>query len=236
MNRAKVGLFLATAVAVTLLGTGCGGKRVDLTSNPNPTPTIPVRVPIDPPIHVCPEYVSSGGGDCGGPPIHYPIVVDPIVVDPISSGGSSGGIVPVSVSSSGSSGSASISGDTKDVDLQRAALQTQDIEDRAQGLASQFSMNIDAARNLTQIADKMSVLTNQSGGMTDDDRTSLTEAALGAAGISNDQVSAAYANYLNGDTTAVETLLSQAATNLGMPSSAGLKDQILPSLGINLGQ
>ena len=72
--------------------------------------------------------------------------------------------------------------------------------------------------------------------MTDDDRVALADAALNVAGISNDQVTAAYANYMNGDTTAVETLLTQAATNLGMPSSAGLKDQILPSLGINLGQ
>ena len=95
-------------------------------------------------------------------------------------------------------------------------------------------MNIEAARQLTQIADRMQSLTVQ-GSMTDDDRQAVTTAALGVAGITNDQVTQAYAKFGNGDKTAVEGLLTQAATNLGMPSTAGLRDQILPSLGINLG-
>ena len=96
-------------------------------------------------------------------------------------------------------------------------------------------MNIEAARQLTQIADKMSMLTNQAGGMTDDDRASLTEAALGVAGISNDQVTKAYTAYFNGDKSAVNNLIGQAAANTGA-SETDLRSQILPSLGINLGQ
>jgi hypothetical protein len=111
------------------------------------------------------------------------------------------------------------------------------MEDRAQGLASQFSMNIDAARQLTQISDKMAVLMNESGGqMTDDDRASLTEAALGVAGITHEQVTQAYSAYFNGDKSQVNNLVGRAATNLGMPSDAGLRETILPSIGINLGQ
>ena len=71
--------------------------------------------------------------------------------------------------------------------------------------------------------------------LTDDDRTAIADAALSVAGISNDDVTSAYANFVKGDKTAVDGLLTQAAVNLGMPSSAGLRDQILPSLGINLG-
>ena len=147
----------------------------------------------------------------------------------VGSNGSSG-------TTSGTSGSTDFSADTKDVDLQRAVLQSQQLEDRAQGLVSQFSMNIEAARQLTQIADKMSMLTNQQGGMTDADRASLTDEALAVAGISNDQVTQAYAAYFKGDHSAVDNLIGQAATNLGMPSAVGLREQILPSLGINLGQ
>ena len=96
-------------------------------------------------------------------------------------------------------------------------------------------MNIEAARQLTQISNRMQALSAQ-GAMADEDRDAVTTAALGVAGITNDQVVAAYAKLGQGDSTAVDTLLVQAATNLGMPSSDGLKDQILPSLGINLGQ
>jgi hypothetical protein len=97
-------------------------------------------------------------------------------------------------------------------------------------------MNLDAARELTQISDKMAVLVNQNGGMTDDDRASLTESALGVVGITHDQVTEAYSAYFNGDKSQVNNLVGQAATSLGMPSDAGLRETILPSIGINLGQ
>jgi hypothetical protein len=162
-------------------------------------------------------YYGGGGGSSGG---YYG-----------GGGGSSGGYY-----SSGSDGYTSVSGNTKDTDLQRAALQSQQIEDRAQGLASQFSMNIDAARQLTQISDKMAVLSSQTNGMTADDQASLMEAALGVVGITNEQVTGAVAAYGKGDKSAINGLVGQAAVNLGMPSDAGLRETILPSIGINLGQ
>ena len=38
----------------------------------------------------------------------------------------------------------------------------------------------------------------------------------------------------NSDKTALNGLIEKAAKNIGMNSSAALRDQILPSLGINL--
>ena len=116
----------------------------------------------------------------------------------------------------------------------RADVQMAAIEGRAQAFASQFQMDVGAARQLTQLADRMQSLTAQ-GQMTDEDRDALSQAALGVAGISGDDVAKAYARMLNSnDQSAVDDLMTKAATNLGMPSTAGLRDQILPSLGIKL--
>ena len=126
--------------------------------------------------------------------------------------------------------------DTKDVDLQREALQQAQIQDRANSLVSQFGIqNLTAAKQLVQLADKMQVMQTQANGMSDDDRNALAQAALGVAGITNDEVNTAYANLIKGDQSSVNNLMTKAAVNLGMPNTAGLRDQILPSLGINLG-
>lgn len=96
-------------------------------------------------------------------------------------------------------------------------------------------MNYTAATQLTQIADKVQAMTTQ-GTMTSEDREALTEAALGVAGIAADDVNNAIAASIqSGNTTAMDALMAKAATNLGMPSSAGIKDQLLPALGISLG-
>lgn len=149
---------------------------------------------------------------------------------------SSSGFNSGSSSSTGNGSGFSVGGATKDVDLQRADLQQQAIEDRAQGIAQQFSMNIESARQLTQLADRMQQLTAAGKGqISDDDRQMMAEAALGVAGVKADEVTAAYAKLAQGDKAAVEGLLGKAAANLGMPSAAGLREQILPALGINLG-
>lgn len=158
-----------------------------------------------------------------------------------SSGGSTGGSTGGSSGSSGggsgggSSGGDSFATGTKDVDLQQAQLEQGQVEGRAQALASEFSMNLESARQLTQISDRMQIM-QQQGAMTDEDREAVADAALGVAGISQDQVTDAYARYLKGDHASVDNLVYQASQNLGMPSSYGLREQILPSLGINLGQ
>jgi hypothetical protein len=146
---------------------------------------------------------------------------------------------PMGLQSTGSSNGSSNSvggSDTKDVDLQRADLQTARLDDRAKSMASQYSMSVDSARQLVQLSDKFQAIKNSSGGLSDEARADLTEAALGIAGIDADQVNAAVASYIKGDPSAVRDLISKGASNLGMSSDQMLRDQILPSLGINLGQ
>jgi hypothetical protein len=128
----------------------------------------------------------------------------------------------------------SVDGSTRDTDLQQADLQQADVATRAQSVAAQFQMNYTAAVQLTQLADKVQAMT-QTGTMTSEDREAITESALGVAGIGTDDVNTAIAATINGDTTAINALMDKAATNLGMPSSAGLRDQILPALGITIG-
>lgn len=130
----------------------------------------------------------------------------------------------------------SVAGTTKDVDLQRADLQQQDVENRAQNVASAFSMDLSAARQLTVLSDRMQQLTAAANGqIAPADFQAVSDAALAVAGIRHEEVAAAYADFARGNRGAVNGLLTKAARNLGMPSSAGLRDQILPALGINLG-
>jgi hypothetical protein len=124
---------------------------------------------------------------------------------------------------------------TKDTDLMKASVQIQAIESRAESLANQFQMSVESARQLTQLADRMQTLTNVGQGqLSDGDREALTRAALGVAGISYDDVKNATAQIISGgNTTAVDDLMTKAATHLGMTSTATLRDQILPTLGIS---
>jgi hypothetical protein len=128
----------------------------------------------------------------------------------------------------------SVDAATRDTDLQQADLQQADVAARAQSVSTQFQMNYTAAVQLTQLSDKVQAMT-KAGSMTSEDREAITESALGVAGIGTDDVNTAIAATLKGDTTAIDALMDKAATNLGMPSSAGLREQILPALGINLG-
>ncbi len=127
----------------------------------------------------------------------------------------------------------SVGGQTDDVDVQQAELQDQDLENRAQGIASQYQMNVGSARQLAQLADKVQNLTDQ-GTMTAEDREAITDAALSVAGLSGDDVNAAIAKAIgSGDKGAIDELMTKAAANLGMPNANGIRDQLLPSLGIN---
>jgi len=127
----------------------------------------------------------------------------------------------------------SIDTDTKDVDLQRADLQGQNLDSQAQSISGQFGMSFESARQLAQLADKMSSL-SASGAASEEGREEIAHAALAVAGISTDDVNNAIARVVKeGDQKAVTDLMDKAATNLGMQSSAGLRDQLLPTLGIN---
>jgi hypothetical protein len=71
--------------------------------------------------------------------------------------------------------------------------------------------------------------------MTAQDQAAITDAALGVAGITNDELNTATtAAIQNKDMTGVNTLLAKGAANTGTTVTV-LRDQILPSLGLNLG-
>jgi hypothetical protein len=154
----------------------------------------------------------------------------------VSSSGSSSS--SGSVSTGGSSGAvASEGGEIKDVDLQRVQQQLASLQSRAEAVASQFQMSVTSAVQLTQLSDRMSTLTTNGQQMTDTDRAALTEAALNVAGITMEDATAATTSMIQtGNQNAANDLLAKAAANLGMTSTATLRDQILPALGINLGQ
>lgn len=123
--------------------------------------------------------------------------------------------------------------DTKDVNLQRAVYASEDFEQRAISNSQQFSMNLEKARSLTQLSDRMKLLSSQ-GQLTDEDRDAIAHSALAVAGVNSPEIGGAIAKLANHDRSAVDALLEKAATNLGMTSSIGLREQILPSLGVEI--
>jgi hypothetical protein len=124
--------------------------------------------------------------------------------------------------------------DTRDTDLQQANLEQSDTTQRAQNLADHFQMSFDNALQVTELADKMNQLT-ASGQMTDEDRAAISDAALNLAGVTGAEVNAAVSDILTSkDETKMNALMDQAAAHLGMASSAGLRDEILPALGMHL--
>ncbi len=117
----------------------------------------------------------------------------------------------------------------------RVGFEKTQFDGEALQLATAYSLNIDAARQLTQLSDKMTELQAKAGGMTAEDQAAITDAALGVAGITTDEVNAATTQAIqHKDMTAVNTLLAKGAANTGT-TVAILRDQILPSLGLNLG-
>ena len=126
----------------------------------------------------------------------------------------------------------SMDSDTTDSDLQIGRMQKRDLESRSQALAAQFTMSVESARQLTQLADKVQQLSTQSG-LSLADRDAITNSALGVAGITVQEVNNAVADVVkNGNQESINSLMNKAAQNLGMPSTAGLREQLLPALGI----
>ena len=121
---------------------------------------------------------------------------------------------------------------TKDVDLQRADLQNQKLDGEAQALQDKFQMSAESAHQLAVLADKVQEASS-SGTITDETRDEIASAALKVAGLTTDDVNDALAKMVqDGDQQAIDDLMNKAASNLGMSSSAGLRDQLLPALGI----
>lgn len=155
-----------------------------------------------------------------------------------STGVGSGGLPPPSSGTWGSNPihgpnpSQSIGNQTKDVDLQRAAVQQAALDNNAAAVATQYGMNFESARQLVQLSSRMSELAN-AGTLTDEDRSALAQSALAVGHITNEEAANATAIYMKtGDHRAIDGLMDRAAKAVGMPSSASLRDQILPSLGI----
>jgi hypothetical protein len=117
------------------------------------------------------------------------------------------------------------------VNLQRGMAANAVLDAKAQVTATQFQMDFESARQLTQLADKMQML-QSAGQLTDADRGAIARSALAVAGVEESEVNAASIAAAQGDKTAVNSVMTKAAANLGMPSSAMLRDQILPSLGV----
>jgi hypothetical protein len=125
----------------------------------------------------------------------------------------------------------SLNTQTKDVDLQRADLQADDLTARAQGVAERFQMNIEAATKLTLLADKIQQINTNGTQLSADDAQAISREAFAIAGLNVNDVNAAVLRSVSGDDNAEEELLNSAATGLGMQANM-LKSQLLPALGI----
>jgi hypothetical protein len=124
-------------------------------------------------------------------------------------------------------------GSSKDTDLQKADVQKMNVTARAEGIANRFQMSLQASVQLVQLSDRVKLMGAQ-GAMSASDRAAVTNAGLAIAGVTPAQVNQAIQKGLNGDDSAAEAVLSKAAQNLGMPSAANLRDQLLPALGVQI--
>ena len=233
-SKLKISLLVSSLAAISVLGSACGHSKAGVTivSGGYYIGGVYYTGVYNSGGYSSGGIVTSSGGSSGG------VVTSGgssggVVTSGGSNGGSNGGSGGFSGSNGGSNGS-SFDTDTKDVDLQRADLQGQNLDSEAQSISGQFGMTFESARQLAQLADKMSAL-SASGAVSEEARDDIAQAALAVGGISTDDVNSAIASMVkNGDQTAVQALMDKAAANLGMTSSAGLRDQLLPSLGINL--
>jgi len=160
MNTKKLMAGISTTILLGALA-GCQGGNpgapvVGVIPNPEPT--------------VCQD------GVCEIPPLPEPPI--PIVC-PEFVGGCTGGSVGQSLGQS--------TGDqTKDVDLQRADLQRQDLATRAMALAERYQMDFQSAVQLTQLSDEVRALIANGHAMTARDQNAvatLRDQLLPAIGI-----------------------------------------------------
>jgi hypothetical protein len=125
----------------------------------------------------------------------------------------------------------SVDSQTKDVDMMRADLQTQNLTEHAQAISARFQMNIEAATKLAMLSDKIQQINASGAPMTQESSQQLAYDAFSIAGLNPTDVNSAILKSMSGDNNAEETLLNSAADSLGMPSVM-LKSQLLPALGI----
>lgn len=219
MNK-SIATFMLTAAAsfsLAVFASGCnGGSSTQVsTVGTNPTP-LPIYTPP----------TGGGGSPCGGGCTNgvcpeYCVVSGPILHDPTGP-------------STGSTADSNSEGLTRDTDLQQSQLQQASIATRAVNIQNEFGMSVQSASQLAVLADHVQQMTANSQELTTDDRNAITESALSIANISMDEVNDAFTKSMQGDNTATEALLQKAAVNLGMQSSASVRTQLLPALGVEL--
>ena len=122
--------------------------------------------------------------------------------------------------------------ETKDTELQQAQVQQTSYLQRAANVSAHYQMSFTSAAQLTALADKINAATAQQ--LTAADLQAVSNAILKIAGLSSDQVTQAVSASAGGSDTLANSLVTQVAQNLGMPSDAMLRDEILPSLGVTL--
>jgi hypothetical protein len=124
--------------------------------------------------------------------------------------------------------------DTRDTDLQQANLQQTNFAQRAATVSANFQMDFAKAVQLTTLSDKLTAIKSQGQALTNDDRTAVMQTLQAVAGVSSDDLSKAVTQQLQGNGQAANDLVETISKNLGMPSSATLRNQILPQLGLDL--
>jgi len=105
------------------------------------------------------------------------------------------------------------------------------MNNRASAIADKFGMDFGSAHQLAVLADRVQTL-NAQGAVSSDDEQGVIQAAMGIAGLSQDEINSAITQSLQGNESATNSLMEKAAQNLGMSSTAVLRDQLLPALGI----
>jgi hypothetical protein len=221
MNKSIATFIVAAAASFSLavFASGCNGGSSQNVSqmgtNPQPAPTL---TPIPgPPVRILPvptpTFTACG---CQGNVCAECVLGPPITENTNNTADSTNENV------------------TRDTDLQQSQLQQATIATRVTNLTNQFGMSYSAATQLAQLADQVQQMTANSQELTTDDRNAITATALNIANITTDEVSDAFTKSMQGDQTATEALLQRAAIQLGMKSSADVRTQLLPALGVQL--
>lgn len=125
----------------------------------------------------------------------------------------------------------SVIGQSKDTDLQKAKAVQRNIEKRAEGLAQNFGLSLEKAKEVVQLSDQVRQMAI-AGKLTSADKMSITESALKIAGLTVSDVDDALSQIKKGNFKPTGVLMEKAAQNLGMENTADLTDKLLPNIGL----
>lgn len=125
----------------------------------------------------------------------------------------------------------SVIGKSKDTDLQKAKALQKNLSKRAEGLAQNFGLSLDKAKEVVQLTDQVRLMAS-AGKLTTADKMSITESALKIAGLTASDVDHALSQIKKGNMKPAGDLMEKAAQNLGMESTADLTDKLLPNIGL----